>query len=85
MFFRTPAEPPVPEPDLTEQEAAVAAFSNGLLEIRQLVLKPAFDAADGIRADLIARGWSAQAAEVIAVPWLQRVLNDTHSSPGGSQ
>jgi hypothetical protein len=82
MFFRTPAEPPEPlepagpeptPPDLDESEELGAIFTNGLLVMRE-GLTPAFDAADGMRADLLARGWSSQAAEVLTMTWLQRIL-----------
>jgi hypothetical protein len=78
MFFRTSAEPPEPAatepppPDLDEMDDD-AILANGLLELRE-GLTPAFDAADGMRADLLARGWSSQAAEVLTMTWLQRIL-----------
>ncbi|MFD0032577.1 hypothetical protein ACFVJK_30770 [Streptomyces sp. NPDC127172] len=74
MLFRTPAEPPEPAPpDLDEGEALAAVLANGLLVMRE-GLTPAFDAADGMRADLLARGWSAQAAEVLTMTWLQQIV-----------
>ncbi|MER5689675.1 hypothetical protein [Streptomyces sp. NPDC002205] len=76
MFFRTPAEPPEPTaPDLDEMEESDAMFANDLLLMRE-GLAPAFDAADGMRADLIARGWSDQAAEAITITWLQRIVTN---------
>jgi hypothetical protein len=85
VIFRTPSQPsPEPaKPDLDEAEEARSSFASVLLMMRE-GLTPAFDAADGMRADLIARGWSAQCAEILAMTWLQRVL--THVTPlGGIQ
>ncbi|MHB9862019.1 hypothetical protein [Streptomyces sp. YIM S03343] len=79
---------PIPEPtapDVDEMEKARADLANGLLMMRD-GLAPAFDAADGMRADLISRGWSAHAAEVLAGTWLHRVLiNCTPLIGGGPQ
>jgi hypothetical protein len=72
VFFRTPAEEP-PLPDLDEMEKARSDLSNGMLSLRES-LTPAFDAADGMRADLLARGWSPSAAEILTVTWLQRMV-----------
>jgi hypothetical protein len=74
VFFRTPTDPPKPpEPETSEEEAARTMLANGMLLIRES-LTPAFDAADGMRADLIARGWSPGAAELLTMTWLQRVV-----------
>lgn len=37
-------------------------------------LAPAFDAADGIKADLERRGWSPSSAEAVAEAWLIGVV-----------
>ncbi|MEU1372008.1 hypothetical protein ABZ454_38865 [Streptomyces sp. NPDC005803] len=85
MFFRTPTDPPEPSPpDLTEAEAGVLSITNSMLGLREC-LTPAFDAADGMRADLIARGWSSQAAEVLSVTWLQRMITNLNPPIGGSK
>ncbi|MFE5037121.1 hypothetical protein [Streptomyces sp. NPDC056683] len=80
MFFRTPDDPPEPAglpeppaPDLDEQAAARATIFNGFLAMQE-ALAPAFDAADGMRADLIARGWSPTMTEMLVATWLQRTL-----------
>jgi hypothetical protein len=75
MFRRTPEPPEPTTPDLDEVEAidANALLANGLLLMRE-GMAPAFDAADGMRADLLARGWSSQAAEVLTMTWLQRIV-----------
>ncbi|KUN32476.1 hypothetical protein AQJ11_02830 [Streptomyces corchorusii] len=44
-------------------------LSNDLLAFAEL-MTPVFDHADGIRADLVRRRWSPQAAEQIALIWL---------------
>jgi hypothetical protein len=38
------------------------------------LLAPLFDAADGMRADLLARGWTPQIAEHLAGQWLAAML-----------
>jgi hypothetical protein len=38
------------------------------------LLAPLFDAADGMRADLLARGWTPQIAEYLAGQWLAAML-----------
>ncbi|MEV4971985.1 hypothetical protein [Streptomyces scopuliridis] len=38
------------------------------------LLVPLFDAADGMRADLVKRGWSANIAEYLAGSWLAAML-----------
>lgn len=40
----------------------------------QETLAPIYDAADGVKADMISRGWSPQNAEAAALSWLQGVL-----------
>lgn len=79
MSFPTP-----PEPELTEMEEARRQLANGLMELRE-GLAPAFDAADGIRADLAARGWSPPIAEMLAGTWLYRTLTNLTPMIGGPQ
>jgi hypothetical protein len=90
VFFRTPDDPPAPEPagpaepDLDESAAAAAALHIGLLQMRES-LTPVFDAADGMRADLRARGWSEVNAEIITVTWTQRLVMNLTPLIGGLQ
>ncbi|MFB7671319.1 hypothetical protein ACFC26_07860 [Kitasatospora purpeofusca] len=44
-----------------------------LLQIREQ-MAPLFDAADGMRRDLEARGWSPSVAEALAAQWLSRCM-----------
>jgi hypothetical protein len=45
-----------------------------------------FDTADGMRNDLLARGWSPAAAEALVFTWTQRCLiNLTPVDAGGQQ
>jgi hypothetical protein len=83
FWSRTPAGEPV-EPDLDDAEAAVADMRNGLFELRES-LAPVFDAADGMRADLRARGWSEANAEIITVTWTQRLVMNLTPLIGGPQ
>ncbi|MFG3287221.1 hypothetical protein ACGF3G_00155 [Streptomyces sp. NPDC048179] len=86
MFSRKPtgdpAEPPAPV--LDDMEAARASMLNGFL-VMQEALAPAFDAADGMRADLVARGWSPAMAEMLVATWLQRTLMNLTPLIGGPQ
>jgi hypothetical protein len=87
FWSHTPADPPAGEPadpDLDEHEEALADVRNGLLEMRES-LAPVFDAADGMRADLRARGWSEANAEIIAVTWTQRLVMNFTPLIGGPQ
>jgi hypothetical protein len=95
VLFSRPPEPPdpsapgpatgiPPEPDLNEMEEARRLLATGLLELREY-LAPAFDAGDGIRADLVARGWSPQMAEMLAGTWLHSVITNLTPLSGGPQ
>ncbi|MER6632262.1 hypothetical protein ABT301_29280 [Streptomyces sp. NPDC000987] len=57
-------------------------ISNGLLAFGEL-MTPIFDHADGVRADLTRRGWSAQAAEQVALIWLVNTVQNTFSGLAG--
>jgi hypothetical protein len=61
----------IPTPQQLDQ--ARHEFASVLLTMAQQ-LAPLFDAADGIRADMAARGWSPTAAEQAALTWLQGML-----------
>lgn len=90
MFFsRTPPDPPAPDgmpaaPELDEGETAVDEMRQGLFDLRE-ALAPVFDAADGMRADLRARGWSEANAEIITVTWTQRLVMNLTPLIGGPQ
>lgn len=90
MFFRSHATPPKPpEPDRAEQpptdpEELRHAIAVSFLAMRE-GLAPAFDAADGMRADLQSRGWSPQSAELLTLTWLQRVLINATPLTGGTK
>ncbi|KDQ65732.1 hypothetical protein [Streptomyces sp. NTK 937] len=60
-----------PTPSVDEQREA---WANGLLEIRATLVEPLVDIADGMKADLIARGWSPTVAEHLAATWLAAML-----------
>lgn len=47
--------------------------SNLLLMSEQMA--PMFDAADGIRADMLKRGWSPASAERVSLAWLMNALD----------
>jgi hypothetical protein len=64
MFGRAPT------PTVDEQRAALATVLMDGLSL----LAPLFDAADGMRADLLARGWTPQIAEYLAGQWLAAML-----------
>jgi hypothetical protein len=38
------------------------------------MMTPVFDAADGVKANMIARGWSPRAAEEVALEWLTNAI-----------
>jgi hypothetical protein len=44
-------------------------LAEGLMETLE-ILKPVFEAAEGIKADMESRGWSPTAAEAVATEWL---------------
>ncbi|MEU6058021.1 hypothetical protein [Streptomyces sp. NPDC047097] len=46
------------------------------------VLTPILEAAEGVKADMVARGWSAQNAETVAAGFAQTVLRGV--AGGGS-
>lgn len=54
--------------DATRQQLAAR-----LLQAQE-ALSPIYDAAEGVKADMISRGWSAQNAEAAALSWLQAAL-----------
>ncbi|MBD0743532.1 hypothetical protein [Streptomyces sp. CBMA152] len=56
-------------PDRAELDRMRHELSSHLLMIQEQ-MTPIYDAADGIRADLNARGWSPTAAEQAALTWL---------------
>ncbi|WP_329168337.1 hypothetical protein OG709_30000 [Streptomyces sp. NBC_01267] len=59
------------EPTYSEQREALAQL---LMDNQDVNITPVFDAADGMRADLLARGWSAEIAEYLAAAWLSAML-----------
>ncbi|MEZ7005014.1 hypothetical protein [Streptomyces sp. AD55] len=61
--------PTTPE-QLAEQRHQAA---NALLTMNEQ-MTPIFDAADGLRKDMLDRGWSAEAAEQIGLTWLIKVI-----------
>jgi hypothetical protein len=90
VFFRPPTgqppNTPEPEPDAPDLDPMAqdrATLANGFLMMREQLLAPAFDAADGMRADLLARGYSPGAAEVLTVTWLQRTIANLTPLAGG--
>jgi hypothetical protein len=77
--------PPDPSPLAAEQAAAlehnlaaIAANCAAQREHHAIV----FDTADGMRADLLARGWSRHAAEGLVFTWTQRNLIALTPVPG---
>jgi hypothetical protein len=72
------------EPDVDEEAAAAVEIHNGLMQLRD-GLAPVFDAADGMRADLRARGWSEENAQVLALTWTQRIVANFTPLVGGPQ
>ncbi|MFJ9213024.1 hypothetical protein [Streptomyces sp. NPDC102264] len=59
------------QPTIEEQREA---FTSGLMQIRENVVTPLFDAADGMKADLLARGWSPEVVDYLAGAWLAAML-----------
>lgn len=68
--------------DPNEAAAAKAELANGLLQAAEM-MTPLYDAADGIRADMAARGWSPTAAEQAALTWLCSAI--PHVLTGGQR
>ncbi|MFD5198827.1 hypothetical protein ACFWM7_01390 [Streptomyces sp. NPDC058375] len=58
-------------PSVDEQRQT---FMEGLMTVRSTVIAPLFDTADGMKADLAARGWSETVAEHLAATWLASML-----------
>ncbi|WNI28633.1 hypothetical protein [Streptomyces sp. ITFR-6] len=58
-------------PTVDEQREA---FMAGLMEVRGTYIEPLFDTADGMRLDLIARGWSPGIVDYLAGQWLAAML-----------
>jgi hypothetical protein len=85
-LFRKPADEPAepPAPDLDEAAEVRAQLLNAFLTMHE-GMSPAFDAADGIRADLVARGWTPTMAEMLVATWLQRTLINLTPIIGGPQ
>ncbi|MEU2265012.1 hypothetical protein ABZ568_00860 [Streptomyces olindensis] len=54
-------------------------LTSSLMAFSEL-MGPIFDHADGIRADLVRREWSPQAAEQVALVWL---INSVQNAVGG--
>ncbi|MFF1684485.1 MULTISPECIES: hypothetical protein [unclassified Streptomyces] len=50
------------------------AFAHGLMDLNEAVIRPLFDAADGMRADLRRRGWSEEVVQYLAGQWLSAML-----------
>lgn len=63
---------PSPE-ELAQQRHEMAS---GLMAMREQ-MGPIYDTADGMRADLEARGWSPSAAEQAALVWLCGAIGTT--------
>lgn len=87
MFSRQPQGPDAMPPDpavnteMAEQQAAVLGVTNLAASMREQH-GPLFDAAGGMRADLLARGWPDHMAEALAFTWLQRNLICLTPIPG---
>lgn len=87
MFSRPPqgpdAMPPDPtgDTDMTAQAATVAGITSLCVSMREQH-GPLFDAADGMRADLLGRGWSQQMADALVFTWTQRNLICLTPIPG---
>jgi hypothetical protein len=79
---KSPGEPPTP--DLDEAAEVRTQMLNAFLAIQE-GMAPAFDAADGMRADLVARGWTPTMAEMLVATWLQRTLINLTPLVGGPQ
>jgi hypothetical protein len=61
-------------PNADELAEMQNALATSLIVMREQ-MAPAFDAADGIRADMAVRGYSPSATEEIAVQWLSNVMS----------
>ncbi|MGW2213315.1 hypothetical protein [Streptomyces sp. NPDC001781] len=61
-------------PSEDELERMRGELSNALLAMKEQ-MAPVFDAADGMRCDMTARGWSPAAAERAALAWLLGTMN----------
>ncbi|MGW2515007.1 hypothetical protein ACWC0A_37695 [Streptomyces scopuliridis] len=59
------------QPTVDEQREA---FTTGLMQIRETLIVPLFDAADGMKADLLRRGWSSEIVDYLAGQWLAAML-----------
>jgi hypothetical protein len=60
-----------PTPTFDEQREALSRL---LMDNMDVNIRPIFDAADGMRADLLSRGWTPQIAEGLAGQWLAAML-----------
>ena len=69
----------MPQPDADRMRNELA---NAMLQMTEM-LTPIFDTADGMRADLLARGWSPTAAEASAAAWLTGALHALGAKAGG--
>jgi hypothetical protein len=49
-------------------------FTQGIMAAREAVVTPLFDAADGMKADLVRRGWSPEIVDYLAGSWLVAML-----------
>jgi len=61
-------KPEEPTVDALREAIALQLTDNATL------LQPLFDAADGMRADLVTRGWSESVSEHLAAMWLGAML-----------
>ncbi|WP_326812120.1 hypothetical protein [Streptomyces scopuliridis] len=59
------------QPTVDEQREAFAA---GLMQIRETLIVPLFDTADGMKADLRRRGWAPEVVDYLAGQWLAAML-----------
>lgn len=59
--------------DNSAADAMRAALTTSLLDMAG-ILQPIYDAADGMKAELISRGWSPTQAEQSAGAWLTSTL-----------
>lgn len=82
FFSRSSSEsemPPDPAPatDLPPDEERAQLLVNlaGNFAWMREMQAPLFDAADGMRAELLARGWSPPAAETLVQGWTYTCLN----------
>ncbi|MFE7624270.1 hypothetical protein [Streptomyces sp. NPDC057509] len=62
-----------PETPSTADEVR-EALAKGLMEHRATVVTPIFDTADGMKADLLARGWPPAVVDYLAGAWLAAML-----------